>query len=54
MEVMLQWIDDLDDLLRAAAQLAMGYGYRLAAVVGVAAAACGALAVALGLHGFGS
>lgn len=51
---MLQWIDELDDMLRATTQLVQGYGYRLAAVAGAAGAVFGALALGLGLHGLGS
>ncbi len=48
---MLQWVDDLDDLVAAARHLLDGLGYRLAAPAGVAAAALGgvALGAVLGL-----
>jgi hypothetical protein len=33
-EVMLQWVDELDDLLGAARQRLLGLGYRIAALWG--------------------
>lgn len=44
-EVMLQWVDDLDDLVAAAGHLLENLGYCLAAPAGVAAAALGGVAL---------
>lgn len=46
---MLQWADDLDDLLAAAGYLLENLGYRLAAPAGVVAAAIGGVALSAGL-----
>jgi hypothetical protein len=48
---MLQWADDLDDLVAASGHLLESLGYRLAAPAGVAAAALSgvALSAVLGL-----
>lgn len=42
---MLQWVDDLDDLVAAAGHLLENLGYCLAAPAGVAAAALGGVAL---------
>ncbi|HRP87554.1 MAG TPA: hypothetical protein PLS34_08545 [Gammaproteobacteria bacterium] len=49
MEVMLQWADDLDDLLAAGLQLVEAYGYRLLGLAGVAAAGISGIAIGIGV-----
>lgn len=46
---MLQWADDLDDLLAAGLQIAESYGYRLLGLAGVAVAGISLLAIGLGI-----
>lgn len=49
LEVMLQWADDLDDLLAAGLQLVEAYGYRLLGLAGVAAAGISGIAIGIGV-----
>lgn len=46
---MLQWADDLDDLLAAGLQLVEGYGYRVLGLAGVAMAGVSGIALGLGV-----
>lgn len=48
-EFLLQWADELDDLMGAAAQLLVGSSYRLAAFAGVLTAAFTGAAIGLGV-----
>jgi hypothetical protein len=49
MELLLQWADDLDDLIGMAGIAVAGLGYRLLGFAGLAAAGFGGFAVGLGL-----
>jgi hypothetical protein len=46
---MLQWADDLDDLLVAAGHIMESAGYRLIGLAGVAAAGLSGVAIGLGV-----
>jgi hypothetical protein len=48
-EVLLQWIDELDDLMVAGGQLALAMGYRLAALASLGAAGLAGVGVGLGI-----
>ncbi|NGX16094.1 hypothetical protein [Wenzhouxiangella sp. XN24] len=49
MEVMLQWADDLDDLLAAAGQVLIGMSDLLPGLAGVAVAGFGGVSIGLGI-----